>query len=263
MLIADFFSSMIQNGIQPTQIGIPTRKGASAQELPEREARDAAPPAIRPSVARREISCLSLLLLSWKWRFKLFASALTFRRRSIDFALRGGCILDAHPDFTKVTQESRLKLDILVLFAGRVHLMDAVYSAGTRCENHDPIAEIDRLLDVVGDEDDGHPLDFVHMEQKILHALPVCASSAANGSSMRRIGGFCRSARAIATRCCIPPEVVLDMHRRKARGQRAASVPGCARRRSSRGSDQMRERLAERREEKAMFWATVSHGNRL
>ena len=34
----------------------------------------------------------------------------------------------------------------------------------------------------------------------------VISSSAPNGSSMSRIAGSSASARAIATRCCIPPE---------------------------------------------------------
>ena len=34
----------------------------------------------------------------------------------------------------------------------------------------------------------------------------VISSSAPNGSSMSRIAGFAASARAMATRCCIPPE---------------------------------------------------------
>src|SRR5213080_1309884 len=38
----------------------------------------------------------------------------------------------------------------------------------------------------------------------------VCASSAPNGSSMRMISGLLASARAMATRCFIPPEIARD-----------------------------------------------------
>ena len=67
---------------------------------------------------------------------------------------------------------------------------------------------------VVGDHDDGliEPVDGLAQEDRI--SLPVRVSSAPVGSSAKITSGRVTSARAIATRCCWPPEssagLVLD-----------------------------------------------------
>ena len=66
-------------------------------------------------------------------------------------------------------------------------------------------ADIARLFEVVGHEDDGHPVVLPLLENKHLHPR-VLWSRAPKGSSMRRTLGRIMSAWAIATRCCIPPD---------------------------------------------------------
>ncbi len=58
---------------------------------------------------------------------------------------------------------------------------------------------------LVGDEDDGHPL-VVELLQERHHLRLACESRLPVGSSARMRRGRLTSARAIATRCCWPPE---------------------------------------------------------
>ena len=65
-----------------------------------------------------------------------------------------------------------------------------------------------RLVDIVGDEQDGDADLRPHVEQHTLHPRPHWASSAPNGSSISSTRGLLASARAMPTRCCMPPESV-------------------------------------------------------
>ena len=80
---------------------------------------------------------------------------------------------------------------------------------GARAEDEDAVGKVDGLVDVVGDVDDrdGRPPRVAWTRRRTSwSSARVCASTEANGSSMRRAAGRETSARAIATRCCIPPE---------------------------------------------------------
>ena len=59
---------------------------------------------------------------------------------------------------------------------------------------------------VVGDEDDGVAVFGGESPSRSMISWPVVESRFPVGSSASRIGGVVASARAIATRCCSPPE---------------------------------------------------------
>ena len=83
------------------------------------------------------------------------------------------------------------------------HLLDA---AGSRRHHIDPVAEQDRLVDVVGDEQHGLVRCCQISSSSSCISDRVWLSSAPNGSSISRIAGSLASARASATRCIMPPE---------------------------------------------------------
>ena len=67
-------------------------------------------------------------------------------------------------------------------------------------------AEEHRLGDAVGDEHDRLAASFQMRSSSRFIFSRVSASSAPNGSSIRISFGSWTSARAIAARCCMPPE---------------------------------------------------------
>ena len=85
----------------------------------------------------------------------------------------------------------------------------------------------------------------------------ISASSALVGSSKSMIFGSIASARAIATRCCWPPE------RRAGCTSAFSGMPTFARRRSARSRDSRRERPRARIGASMMFSAAVRCGKRL
>jgi hypothetical protein len=73
-------------------------------------------------------------------------------------------------------------------------------------EHRDLVAHLDRLVDVVGDEDDRLADLGLQAQELVLQALAVIGSIAPNGSSMSRTGGSAARARATPTRWRWPPE---------------------------------------------------------
>jgi hypothetical protein len=73
-------------------------------------------------------------------------------------------------------------------------------------EDRDPVAELDRLVDVVGDEDDRLAHLVVQAQELGWRRSRVIGSSAPNGSSISISGGSTASARARPTRWRWPPE---------------------------------------------------------
>jgi hypothetical protein len=73
-------------------------------------------------------------------------------------------------------------------------------------EHDHAVGEVHRLVDVVRDEQDRDAVLVADASTRSSRSPRVCASTDANGSSMSRIDGWYASARAIATRCCMPPE---------------------------------------------------------
>ncbi len=85
-------------------------------------------------------------------------------------------------------------------------------------------------------------------------SCPVWVSSAPVGSSANTTSGRVMSARAIATRCCWPPESCEGRSPRRLSSPTRAAISRTAERRGLRPSS---------RSGSAMFWATVSDGSRL
>ena len=79
-------------------------------------------------------------------------------------------------------------------------------SAGSRAHHDDPVCEKRRLLDRVGDEHDRLGSSVQMRCNSRLSSSRACASSAANGSSIKSTDGSWTSARQSDTRCCIPPD---------------------------------------------------------
>ena len=79
-------------------------------------------------------------------------------------------------------------------------------AARARAHHDDTVGEEKRLLDVVGDEQDSRMQILPDSKQDLLLMARVCASSEPNGSSISRTFGELARARAMPTRCCIPPE---------------------------------------------------------
>ena len=73
-------------------------------------------------------------------------------------------------------------------------------------QDRDPVAHRDRLVDVVGDEDDRLRRPRGAGGGALLEPARVIGSSAPNGSSIRSSGGSAASARASPTRWRCPPE---------------------------------------------------------
>jgi hypothetical protein len=73
-------------------------------------------------------------------------------------------------------------------------------------QDDDALAEVDRLVDVMGDEQDGDPETLPEGAYEVFEVGAGWASPAAKGSSISRMCGSYATARAMATRCCMPPD---------------------------------------------------------
>jgi hypothetical protein len=91
----------------------------------------------------------------------------------------------------------RVPVDVL----RRVELLEA---AGVH--DADPVGDRERLGLVVGDEQRGDPEPLLEAADLGAQLVRTRASSAESGSSSSSTVGSIASARAIATRCCWPPE---------------------------------------------------------
>ena len=80
-------------------------------------------------------------------------------------------------------------------------------AAGMRLEADDAVAEIDRLLQIVGDEENGRLVARAISSISSCRLWRVIASSAPNGSSIISAAGSCARQRAICSRCCMPPDI--------------------------------------------------------
>jgi hypothetical protein len=70
----------------------------------------------------------------------------------------------------------------------------------------DAVAEMEGLVHVVRDENDGGAEAALDRQEILLRLARITGSSAPNGSSIRSRAGFAASARATPTRCCCPPD---------------------------------------------------------
>jgi hypothetical protein len=70
----------------------------------------------------------------------------------------------------------------------------------------DAVADLERLVQVVADEDDGALQLAAGPEARPAACDRISGSSAEKGSSIRRIGASVTKARARPTRCCMPPD---------------------------------------------------------
>lgn len=74
-------------------------------------------------------------------------------------------------------------------------------------QDYQMIGEFQRLVEIVTYEDDGLvQLLLQFQEERSCMSVRISGSSAENASSISMIGAFEVSARAIPTRCCMPPE---------------------------------------------------------
>ena len=89
----------------------------------------------------------------------------------------------------------------------KLHLDHPLYPRGTRREHHDAIGQVERLLHVMGHQQDGVPLDGEDPLQLGPHPQPrqrVQRTEAARPG--RESPASPMSARASSARCCMPPE---------------------------------------------------------
>ena len=73
-------------------------------------------------------------------------------------------------------------------------------------QDHDLVAEQERLVDVVRDEHDRLVELALQAESSCCRSARTIGSTAPNGSSMSRMLGSTARPRATPTRCCCPPE---------------------------------------------------------
>ena len=78
-------------------------------------------------------------------------------------------LADAREDFLLQAQEFRRVLHVLLALGRQRHLVDGVDAAGARRHQHHAIGEIDRLLDVVGDEGERRLFQPVHVQDEVVH----------------------------------------------------------------------------------------------
>ena len=116
-------------------------------------------------------------------------------------------LLDQAPDAVLDRMEARLALDRRAGAAARsstgMIVLDPSRPAG---EDDDAVGQVDRLVDLMGDEQHGLSAFTQIRSSSSCISSRVCASSEANGSSISRIFGSMTSARARLTRCCMPPD---------------------------------------------------------
>jgi hypothetical protein len=79
-------------------------------------------------------------------------------------------------------------------------------ASGCRTHDQDPVGEEDCLVDVMRHEQDRRSASSHIFSRFSCISSRVCASSDPNGSSISRTFGRPARARAIPTRCCMPPE---------------------------------------------------------
>ena len=149
------------------------------------------------------------------------AAHLFFEQSPDAVAIGGELRTAAHVERARPRQVDRDRLD------------DA---AGRGAHDADAVGEIDRFVDVVGDEDDRLAValpDLAATRRAI--SWRICASSAPNGSSISRISGSTHRARAIPTRWRIPPESWCGNAPSKSRSPTFAMCSRARARRSSTG----------------------------
>ena len=95
----------------------------------------------------------------------------------------------------------------LVPRLGQVDRQVGADPARARGQDDDPVADVDALVDVVGDQQDGDAAGRCRSRRtRSSRSSRVCASTEPNGSSMSSRTGSQARARAMATRCCMPPD---------------------------------------------------------
>ena len=94
----------------------------------------------------------------------------------------------------------------LVAIAPETDIDDDGDAARTRRHHDDAVDEVDRLGDRVGDEDHRRAGLAADAQQLGLHVLAGHLVERPNGSSINSSSGCAASARAMATRCCMPPD---------------------------------------------------------
>jgi len=80
------------------------------------------------------------------------------------------------------------------------------YPGRPLAERDDPVGQVDGLVDLVGDEIAVFWRSSQILSSSLCMVSRVCASRPENGSSKRRTSGSVASARAMLTRCFIPPD---------------------------------------------------------
>ena len=93
---------------------------------------------------------------------------------------------------------------------GQVVLDDGADAAGVGAEDDDAVGHVGDFLDVVADHQDRRrvaaPGEAQMSSTSARRLSAVSASTWLNGSSMKRISGSTARARAMPTRCFMPPE---------------------------------------------------------
>src|SRR6218665_1343251 len=76
---------------------------------------------------------------------------------------------DAVEQFALERQKLRRMFHVPGALARQRHLVDAVDAAGPWRHQHHPVAQVNRLLDIVRDENDGALFEPVHMQDQVVH----------------------------------------------------------------------------------------------
>src|SRR5437763_1590897 len=105
--------------------------------------------------------------VSAKNRAPLISGMLT----SPGLARNAHLLLDARADQVLVLDEARLAFDAQLAWARQVDLDDLLDASGPSGEHGHPVAQVDRLLDVVGDEERSLARPRPDLEQLQLHEL--------------------------------------------------------------------------------------------
>jgi hypothetical protein len=115
-------------------------------------------------------------------------------------------VVEQHP-----VDALRGRLEFRAALAGQRELMAVEFRAHPprmRRQQQDAAADHQRLLDRMGDEQQREGRVVPQRSSSSCMRRRVSASSAANGSSISSTFGRMASARAIATRCFMPPDSV-------------------------------------------------------
>ena len=119
---------------------------------------------------------------------------------------RSTCVVEELLDLIAQVEEALIAQHARAAIGAERHADVLDDAARVRRQHVDAGGEEDRLLDVVGHEQDRRAVRCQTISRNSCIARRVCASSAPNGSSRSRMSGSGASARAIATRWRIPPE---------------------------------------------------------